>query len=272
MKVVGIDFTSCPRPKKPITCLTCVFEGHVLSARALSSLSRLEEFEDVLNAPGPWIAGIDFPFGQSRKFVENMGWPLTWAEYVKFASALGRNKFCKALDDYRKPRPVGDKEHRRATDKAVGSLSPQKLYGVPVGKMFFEGAPRLVKSRVTVPNLQIGDPTRIVVEAYPGVLAKKFIGRQSYKNDSKKKQTLAQRLARQSLLTRLTDAHLSDYGFRVVADKSLAEDPTGDELDALICAIQAAWAWTQRYNGFVATSDVDALEGWIADPSAKQQD
>jgi hypothetical protein len=271
VKVVGIDFTSCPTPKKPITCLTCVLEGDVLSTCDLSRLPCLQQFEGALKAPGPWIAGIDFPFGQSRKFVENMRWPLTWDGYVKFASALGRDRFCKTLDDYRKPRAMGDKEHRRATDKAVGSLSPQKLYGVPVGKMFFEGAQRLINSGVTVPNLRIGDPTRIVVEAYPGALAKKFIGGQSYKNDSKKKQTLAHRVVRQNLMSRLTDGHLSDYGFSVVADKSLAEDPTGDELDALLCAIQAAWAWTQRDNGFGAPIDLDSLEGWIADPIAKQK-
>jgi hypothetical protein len=50
------------------------------------------------------------------------------------------------------------------TDIAAGSVSPQKLYGVPVGLMFFEGAPR------PIPKLHYGDPKRIVVEAYPGVL------------------------------------------------------------------------------------------------------
>lgn len=59
-------------------------------------------------------------------------------------------------------RPPGDKEHRRVTDIAAGSISPQKIYGVPVGLMFFEGAPRLIKSGVTIPILQTGDPSRIV--------------------------------------------------------------------------------------------------------------
>ena len=270
VKVVGIDFTSCPKPKKPITRLTCILAGDVLSACGLSRLLCLQEFEDALSMPGPWIAGIDFPFGQSRRLIENMRWPPTWDGYVKFASALGRDAFCKALDAYREQRPEGDKEHRRATDKAAGALSPQKLYGVPVGKMFFEGAQRLIKSGVAVPNLQIGDPTRIVVEAYPGALAKRFIGKQPYKNDSKTNQTFNQYAARRNLLRQLTSAYLPDYGLSVVADKSLAEDPTGDELDALLCAIQAAWAWKQRDNGFGAPNDVDALEGWIADPTCRQ--
>ena len=62
--------------------------------------------------------------------------------------------------------------NRRATDIAASSISPQKLYGVPVGLMFFEGAPRLMRLGVTIPGLQSGDPERIVVEAYPGVLAR----------------------------------------------------------------------------------------------------
>ena len=38
----------------------------------------------------------------------------------------------RSKDEVRK----ADKEHRRQTDIAVGSVSPQKLYGVPVGLMF----------------------------------------------------------------------------------------------------------------------------------------
>jgi hypothetical protein len=50
----------------------------------------------------PWIAGIDFPFGQSRAFIENIGWPNYWAGYVAHAGTLGRNGsrhavICRAL-------------------------------------------------------------------------------------------------------------------------------------------------------------------------------
>ncbi len=47
---------------------------------------------------------------------------------------------------------------------------------------------------------------------------------------------------------------------------SLVDDPTGDQLDALLCSIQAAWAWTQRSANYGAPTDFDAIEGWIADP------
>lgn len=56
------------------------------------------------------------------------------------------------------------------------------------------------------------------------------------------------------------------HGLRVQAPDHLADDPAGDQLDALLCVIQAAWARTQRGNGYGSPDHVDALEGWIADP------
>ena len=40
----------------------------------------------------------------------------------------------------------------------------------------------------------------------------------------------------------------------------------GDALDALLCALQAAWAYTQREQGYEILSTCDALEGCIVDP------
>jgi Protein of unknown function (DUF429) len=250
MHVFGIDFTSRPRRGKPITCLPCVLEGGVLHAGPVGELTTFAEFEDTLTGAGPWIAGLDFPFGQPRKFIEGIGWPSSWAAYVKHAQTLGRDRFRFCLDNYRESRPSGDKEHRRKTDVAAGAVSPQKLYGVPVGLMFFEGAPRLIEADVTIPGLRVGDKNRIVVEAYPGIVARRLIGRESYKSDSRKKQTQDRRVARCTMIDRIKAGDLIEYGFRVVVSASLADDPTGDHLDALLCAIQAGWAWTQRGSGF----------------------
>ena len=268
MNVLGIDFTSSPSRRKPITCLHCKLDNSVLRSIALEEWSDIELFTDALNRPGPWIAGLDFPFGQSRSFINNIGWPNNWATYVSYAASLGRSGFREALDNYRGQRPFGAKEHRRATDIAASSISPQKLYGVPVGLMFFEGAQRLLNSDVTVPGLRLGDPRRIVVEAYPGVLARRVLGRAAYKNDNSQKQTDIQRQTRRILLDHiLTGTVASHYGFRVEAPRDLAEDPTGDRLDALLCAMQAGWAWTMKENGYGAPPDADPLEGWIADPT-----
>jgi hypothetical protein len=137
--------------------------------------------------------------------------------------------------------------------------------------MFFEGAPRLVDSGVTIPLLQSGDPERIVFEAYPGVLARQLNGRAAYKSDTAAKQTEEQYETRRSILHRILNGEIrSSYGLRVDAPKTLADDPSGDQLDALPCAIQAAWAWTMRERGYGAPKSADPLEGWIADPSLQQ--
>ena len=165
MIVHGIDFTSRPSNKKPITCITCSFEGTHLQVSELHEWTSFNAFEDALQNPGPWIAGIDFPFGQARRFIETIGWPESWQAYVDLVSQISRENFRRILDNYRENRPLGDKEHRRQTDIAANAISPQKIYGTPVGLMFFEGAPRLRRSGVTIPGLQTGDPRRIAVEA-----------------------------------------------------------------------------------------------------------
>lgn len=267
MKIYGIDFTSSPSRNKPITCLECTLGGRRLTAVTLLTWPGFDGFEALLRQPGPWLAGIDFPFGQARRFIDTIHWPPNWQDYVRHAASLGRQGFIDALKNYSATRESGDKEHRRATDIRAKSISPQKLYGVPVGKMFFEGAPRLLEAGVSIPGLQAGDPERIVVEAYPGLLARYLIGKTSYKNDTRAKQTAELHKARTQIITAIAQGALEQhYGIAVTAPSSLADDPTGDSLDALLCAIQAAWAWTQRDKNFGALKYVDSREGWIADP------
>ena len=71
------------------------------------------------------------------------------------------------------------------------------------------------------------------------------VTKDGYKHDSPKKQTGSQRDARRRILNALTSGGLAAwYGVGVAADDpELVEDPTGDSLDALLCAAQAAWAW-----------------------------
>ena len=269
MKVYGIDFTSRPSRSKPLTCLECVFDGSTLRAGNLINWSTFDGFEEFLDREGEWIAGIDFPFGFPRRFVENIGWPKSWEAYVDYVGSLERRNFRDILDRYKEHRPKGDKEHRRLTDIAAKSISPQKQYGVPVSLMFFEGAPRLLKSGVSVPGLFEGDPTRNVVEAYPGVLAKRLLPapERQYKHDNPRKQTSKQLAARNKLFSQIINGEcIDDYGFVVEANPSICDDPSGDQLDTLLCAMQAAWAWSNRDDGFGAPRNLDPLEGWIADP------
>lgn len=56
------------------------------------------------------------------------------------------------------------------------------------------------------------------------------------------------------------------YELNIKADKSLCDDPEADTLDALLFAVQAAWAWSRRSTGYGAPRNCDVLKGWIADP------
>jgi len=270
--VYGTDFTSAPRRAKPITRTCCRLDSGSLRVQGCEDLVSFEAFERALREPGPWIAGIDFPFGQSRRLVTNLGWPLSWSGYVGVVARLTREQFVETLEAYKRPRAVGDKEHRRVTDQAAGSISPQKLYGVPVGKMFYEGARRLLRAPGNIVPVRPAADDRVVVEAYPALVARRWAGGIGYKTDTKSKQTDAQRAARTRILEGLASAQFRDaYGYElVIGDRDLArmiDDATGDRLDSLLCAVQAAWAWLRRDQGYGVPEGVDSLEGWIVDPA-----
>ncbi|CAH2406825.1 hypothetical protein [Mesorhizobium ventifaucium] len=73
------------------------------------------------------------------------------------------------------------------------------------------------------------------------------------------------------MLALILDGELErSYSIRVEAPRDLADDPSGDRLDALFCAIQTAWSWTMRSERYGAPEHLDPLEGWIADPSLQE--
>ena len=268
MKIYGIDFTSRPSKRKPLVSVEARLEGDALAFVDIREWSDFSDLRACLTSPGPWVAGLDFPFGQSAKFIENMRWPRRWSCYTRTkVKPLSRERFRKMMDDYRRPRPYGDKEHRRETDIQFGAVSPQKLHGVPVGLMFFEGAPILLGANVRIPGLrEDGCPERVAVEAYPGAALQTLLGGKTpYKNDRKSKQTAEQSQARERILNSLSDKNaMKPYGFTVAdAPDRLADDPKGDALDALLCAVQAAWA--HRGGGAPAGPEC-GVEGWIANP------
>ncbi len=262
-RIYGIDFTSRPTRRKPITCVETQLVGDRLVYAGLQRWSEFADFESFLDSPGPWVAGMDFPFGQARRFVENIGWPDSWTGYAATVSSMTRPEFRELLDDYRRDRAPGDKEHKRVTDALTGAVSSQKLYGVPVALMFYEGVPRLLNSAVSIPLLRPTDDSRVALESYPGKLARDLVGRTPYKQDVRDKQTDSQAEARKKLFEALASGAA---GVEVEAPSRLADDPMGDELDALLCAVQAAVA--SRRPGFGIPDSADALEGWIAGTSA----
>jgi len=268
VRIFGIDLTSAPSARKPITCAHAEFDGRRLHVNELVRWESFDGFDALLGRSGPWVSAMDFPFAQSRRLVENIGWPRIWEQYVGLVGSMSRSEFRSTLEAYRAPRAAGDKHHKRRCDTLSGSQSPQTIDYTPVGLMFFEGAPRLLSSGVHLPHLRRGDPQRVVVEGYPGVAARRLIGRVPYKQDQARKQTPAQHRARRAILERLLEGKCEDiYGFSLTAPMAIADDPSGDELDALLCAVQASWGWTRREENFGAPVDCDPLEGWICDPA-----
>ncbi len=136
--------------------------------------------------------------------------------------------------------------------------------------MFYEGAPRLLRSNVSILPVRPTADNRIALEAYPALVARRWAD-QGYKSDTRSKQTEDHLIARSAIAEGIMSAELKAiYGFEIVCTdekiQHIIDDATGDQMDALLCAIQAAWAWTQRDNGFGIPEDVDTLEGWITDP------
>ena len=268
--VHGIDFTSAPTRRKPITIASGTITAGVLHLEAVTAIPTFTEFEEWLKRPGPWIGGFDFPFGLPRETVHELGWPSTWPALVRHCAALGREAFRSRLDAYRAQRPIGNKYPYRQGDVAAGSHSPIKLVNPPVALMFLEGAPRLLAAGVHVPALHQADPTRIAIEAYPGFAVRRLFAsrvRLSYKNDARAKQTEAQSQIRAEIVRRVS-APDSPFGVPLSLTRrqreTLIADGSGDRLDAALCALQAAWAWRRRSTCYGLPPQLDPLEGWIA--------
>ena len=271
MRIFGLDFTSAPSPRKPITCATGKLQASALLIENIVTLPTFAAFESFLQQEGPWIAAFDFPFGQPRRLITNLHWPSTWEGYVQHCALLGKTLFEETLTHYQASRPAGDKQHVRATDKVARARSPMMLHRVPVGKMFFQGAPRLLHSGVSVLPCRPNEKDRIALEGYPALVAQRWIGKIGYKSDERKKQTSEQQVARQRIVDGIcSDELYTAYGINLELNQTLVnrlvQEPMGDELDAVLCAIQAAWAYIQRERNYGIPLTCDSIEGWIVDP------
>lgn len=271
-RILGVDFTSAPRARKPITIASAAVRAGRLRVDAVESARGFDEFDAVLARPGPWIGGFDFPFGLPRELLARLGWPHTpgdgmsaWARMVRHLEAMPRTDMVAAFRAWCDARPAGAKFAHRATDLRAGSSPSMKWVNPPVAFMLQAGAPRLLAAGVTVPAMQPGDPLRVALEAYPGMLARAIVGRRSYKSDARAGATVARESARRAIL-RAIECGLP-LGLPVeipaaVRDRCI-QDPGGDLLDAVLCAAQAAWAWQRRDEGFGLPDRVDPVEGWI---------
>jgi len=276
VRIFGLDFTSAPSRRKLLIALECALEGGTLRVVGEEEMPGFGPFEEFLRCPGPWVCAMDFPFGQPRSLVEAAGWPLSsWEGYVDAVGGLSREEFEGTIRADMATRPSGSKYRWRLADRRSGSSSAMMLFRVPVGKMFFRGAPMLLRSGVTVEPCRRTGSDRVAVEAYPALVARRLIGRRPYKTDEKAKQTGERRAARRDLVRGLSSERLTEaYGFTVELERGwrerFVEEPAGDALDSLLCAVQGAWAYTLRDDTetpWGVPSECDPVEGWILDPA-----
>jgi len=271
VRIYGLDFTSAPGRRKPLIVLGCTLAGDSLRVEGSEMLTDFGGFEVFLRREGPWVCGMDFPFGQPRSLVTALGWPESWEGYVGEVGTLPKEEFEERIRADMAKRPPGSKWRYRLADRRSRSSSAMMLFRVPVGKMFYQGAPRLLASGVRVEPCRRNGDTRVAVEAYPAVVARRFLGRAAYKRDGVP-DTPERRSAREMLLNGLESAVLQGiYGFTVEMDaawrEELVQDPSADALDSLLCAVQAAWAYGKRDEGYGVPPECDPNEGWILDPA-----
>lgn len=263
-RILGVDFTSAPSRRKPITVARGTARRGVLSITTVEALVAIDAFEALLREKGPWVGGFDFPFGLPRPFLESGdALPRTWTTSMEWLASTSRTELRDRFRSYCAARPPGQKFAHRAADLAARSSPSMKWVNPPVAFMLKEGAPRLLVAGVHLPGVHEGDRSRIALEAYPAYAARTVVRNASYKSDDRRKWTADRRERRESIVEALEDGQVMEIRTRLEAGVRTAaiEDGSGDLLDAILCAVQAAFGAKARRHGLPA--EVDPLEGWI---------
>lgn len=241
------------------------FRGRVVLA-SMDRIESLPAFGQWLREPREWVGGFDFPFGLPRELVEHLGWPLQWRDCIAHYAQLTRADIRSTFGRFCDARPAGGKFANRAFDKRAGSSPSMKWVNPPVAYMLHAAVPLLLEAGVHIPGLHAGDERRVALEAYPGLLARELIGRRSYKADDKARQNADRLIARKDLITALENGQ-TRLGLRLKLTNAqrdaLAQDASGDSLDAVLCLVQAAWARRHGPPRYGLPVELDALEGWI---------
>ena len=267
--LLGCDFSSSPSRRKPIVLALGERRGSRVVLAGLQRFETLADFGHWLAEPRCWVGGFDLPFGLPRELVQQLGWPLQWQACMRHYQSLTRAQIRDAFVGFCAARPVGGKFAHRATDGPAGSSPSMKWVNPPVAYMLHAGVPLLLDAGVHLPGLHAGDPQRVALEAYPGLLAREVLGRRSYKSDTRAQQTPERLLARKDLITGLEQGCTRlDLQLKLshAQRDALADDASGDSLDAVLCLLQAAWAERAQAAGdarYGLPADMDALEGWI---------
>ena len=273
--LAGCDFSSSPGRHKPIVLALGSAEAECVQLRGLLRLESLAAYARWLAQPQSWVGAFDFPFGLPRELVCALGWPQQWHACIAHYALMSRREIRDCFAAFCAARPVGNKFVHRATDRPAGSSPSMKWVNPPVAYMLHAGVPPLIAAGIHIPGLSAGDPSdrdrhgracRVALEAYPGLLARELIGRESYKSDDRSRQTPARRAARERIITALERGQ-SRLGLALDVPASerrqLLDDASGDSLDAVLCLMQAAWGSRRGWPLFGLPATTDPLEGWI---------
>lgn len=178
--LIGVDFSSRPTRRKPITLARGERHGDVLRLTGTQQFDSLSAFGEWLAQPGRWLGAFDFPFGLPRELVEHLGWPTDWPSLIAHYAALNRDEIRATFAAFCAARPVGGKFAHRACDTPAGSSPSMKWVNPPVAYMLHAGVPLLVAAHVSLPAVGVeAAPDRVALEGYPGLLARELIGRRS---------------------------------------------------------------------------------------------
>lgn len=272
--VLGVDFTSAPRARKPITAAVGRLVGDrsraVYRLERVLSLESFPAFEAFLQTPGPWLGGFDLPFGQPRALVEHEGWPTAWPALVRSYCGRSRADLRDAFRAWCDARPAGDKFAWRRADKPAGSSPAMRWAHPPVAWMMHAGIGRMLDAGLVFPahahprGGRSPRAARVALEAYPGFTVR-HVCRRPYKSDEPAART-PDRARRRREIVRALVAGTAGLDVALALDdrwaRRLVADHAGDLLDAVICALQAAHAALRPRYGL--PRDLDPLEGWIA--------
>ena len=271
--VFGVDFTSAPCRRKPITAAVGRLRrergGAVYHLDEVRELASFTDFETFLKTTGPWLGGFDLPFGQPRALVEHEGWPTAWPALVRFYCGQPRTALRDVFRRWCAGRPAGHKFAWRKADKPAGSSPAMRWAHPPVAWMMHAGIGRMLAAGLVFPAhahppRRSAPPERIALEAYPAFTVRR-ICRQPYKSDASAGRT-AERARRRRTIVRALAAGEAGLDVALAIDagwaRRLVADTAGDLLDAVVCALQAAHAGLRPRYGL--PPDLDPLEGWIA--------
>ena len=267
MQLAGIDFTSAPSRRKPITVALGRLRGDAtLSARRDRGPCRLRFVLGVAALARAVARGLRLSRSACRgRWSRRSAGRASGCRWCAHYTGLSRAEIRATFQAFCAARPVGDKFAHRACD-AFSTASPSmKWVNPPVAFMLHAGIGLLLDAGVQIATLHPGDPVAgrarrlsgpagaradrppLVQERHPGDAD---AGAARARGSSC---CAASRPARAGSASRSRSTRAQRA--------ALLDDGSADRLDAVLCLMQAAWAAERPGCGL--PDDVDPLEGWI---------